>query len=195
MIGARKHILFNPSIAAAILALCGGLATVSASNTGPVVEITQPARGQGSAGIARPNNRDSVLSGGLLNGLPASAVNFDRCMQDNTQLGCANYCIANPSMCSTNGGGSGNLSGNGEWEYESGSWGYGAGPAYDYVEWNTTKGSGWCGNGGQRPPQGAQSCSTQPNVSAACVVGDWLSHYMNEGFGGGVEGSEGWVCR
>lgn len=103
-----KLIPFKRSIAAAMLALCSGLGTVSASNTGSVVEISQPARGQSNAGIPRPNSRDSVLSGGLLNGLPASAVNFDRCLQDDTQLGCANYCTANPSMCGTTSPGSGN---------------------------------------------------------------------------------------
>ncbi|RRU72114.1 type IV pilus biogenesis protein PilM [Stenotrophomonas maltophilia] len=83
----------------------------------------------------------------------------------------------------------------GQWEYQDGSWGYGAGPSYDYNEWNTAaQGSGWCGNGGQRPPQGNQSCHTQPNLSGTCTPGDWFAHYMNEGFGGGVEGSEQWVC-
>lgn len=182
-------------LTALALALSSLGSAVAASPVAPVVVISDPARGQGDAGIGRPSRVDSVMSGGAASGLPSSSVNFDRCMQDDTQLGCANYCVANPALCSTNGGGSGNPSGQGQWEYESGSWGYGAGPAYDYIEWNTTKGSGWCGNGGQRPPQGTQSCSTQPNVSAACVIGDWLSHYMNEGFGGGVEGSEGWVCR
>lgn len=91
-----------------LTALVGWPSWALASNVGPVVEITQPARGPAGSGIGRPNRIDSVLQGAGTVGLPSSSVAFDRCTQDDTQLGCANYCTANPNMCSTGTGGSGN---------------------------------------------------------------------------------------
>lgn len=181
--------------AALLLAL--GSWEAAANGVTPPVQISQPARGQGDVGLPRRNPVDSVLSGGVLPGLPSTSVSFDRCAQDDTQLGCANYCSAHPGACAGSGGGGAGQppASSGQWEYESGSWGYGAGPSYDYIQWSTTSSNGWCGNGGQRPPQGSQSCDQQPNLSAPCTPGDWLAHYMNEGFGGGSEGSEQWVCR
>jgi hypothetical protein len=66
------------------------------SSVGPVVEISQPARGQSNSGVGRNNPVDSVMNGGAYAQLPSSTIEFDRCILDDTQHGCANYCSANP---------------------------------------------------------------------------------------------------
>lgn len=186
MIRKPKRTSFNFSIAAAILALCCGLGTVSASNTGSVVEINQPARGQGSVGIPRPNGRDSVLSGGLLNGLPASAVNFDRCLQDDTQLGCANYCTANPNMCGTTSpGGSGGLSKTGRWKMEDSNWGYTEGGGSSYENWDWWDASSKTGGSGSGMP---------PIYDPPCAVGSSMRYERRDGWTGGDQGYETYSC-
>lgn len=84
----------------------------------------------------------------------------------------------------------------GRWRVVASNWGYGAGPAYRYWTWSTYEnGSGWCGDGGDRPPQGPQSCDKRPSTSSSCHVGDSMMFEENESWGGGVQGYDVYECR